>query len=274
MKPFGAVIFSPNCPAICPNPAWENQALTIFRLRAINFPDLSSRDRQPEVMDQPALDPARHLEALQDLARIHRFTGTLSRFWAPIHRLLKAQKRKSLTLMDVGCGDGFLVRQLFKKARQCGYELKICGCDFSKRALDFARQSADAQRIPMELYQLDITDNEIPVSVDVVTCSLFLHHFTSDEVVAILRKFDRAANQLVLVEDLRRTRLGFLLCVLGVHLFSRSSVVREDGLLSVRAAFSMREIGKLLESAKIDEYRIRRRWPERLMISWPAHGRL
>ncbi len=257
---------------MCPNPAWGIQALANFRLRAINFPDLSFRDRQPEVMDQPELDPTRHLGALQDLARIHRFTGTLSRFWDPVHRLLKSQKRKSLTLMDVGCGDGFLLRQLFKKAQQCGYELKICGCDFSERALDFARQAAEAQRIPVELYQLDITDNEIPVSVDVVTCSLFLHHFTSDEVVAILRKFDRTANQLVLVEDLRRTQLGFLLCVLGVHLFSRSSVVREDGLLSIRAAFSIREIETLLEAAKIDKYQIQRRWPERLTVEWPAKG--
>ena len=115
---------------------------------ALHLLDLSSRDRQPEVMDQPQLQRVQHTNALNGLARIHRVTGTASRLWGPIYRQLKAHNRKSLTVLDVGCGDGFLLRQLFKRARRQGFELKIAGCDFSERALDFARQAAEGQGTP------------------------------------------------------------------------------------------------------------------------------
>ena len=103
-------------------------------------------------------------------------------------------------------------------------------------------------------------------------CSLFLHHFEEPQVVKILQKLDQAANRFALVHDLRRTNLGYVLCWIGVHALTTSHVVRTDGLLSVRAAFSVAEIKQMFETAGIKNTRCTTGWPQRFTVSWPKQG--
>ncbi|MEO8271245.1 MAG: hypothetical protein ABI557_16100, partial [Aureliella sp.] len=77
-----------------------------------------------------------------------------------------------------------------------------------------------------------------------------------------------AARRLVLIEDLLRSRLGFVLCWAGVRLLTRSKVVHIDGPLSVRAAFTLREIKGLLNEAGWSDAQLSQRWPERFLIQY------
>ena len=45
------------------------------------LPDLGDRNREPELMDAPDLDPSRHIEALEALARVNRVSGVARRVW-------------------------------------------------------------------------------------------------------------------------------------------------------------------------------------------------
>ncbi len=231
--------------------------------------DLTLRDLQPEIMDDPSLDPGEHEQALRGLARIHRLTNVSAQLWKAIQSQVILDDTRTLSILDLGCGDGHVLRQLYRLAERTGIKTILYGCDFSANAISFAKQSASRDDIPIEFYHLDVTQaTELPHRADVVFCSLFLHHFSESDATKILDKMKAAAKQLVLVHDLRRTRLGYLLCWVGVHVLSRSHVVRKDGLMSVRAAFTVPEIKRLLASAGITQAEVTTGWPQRFTASW------
>jgi 2-polyprenyl-3-methyl-5-hydroxy-6-metoxy-1,4-benzoquinol methylase len=220
-------------------------------------------------MDDPSLDQIEHELALNGLARIHRFNRTPALIWQAIRSQVVVGDAKSLSIMDFGCGDGYLLRRLYALAKVEGISLELVGCDFSSNAIGFARIAADHENVPIEFHQIDVTGvNEPPLQTDVVLCSLFLHHFTEQEAIGIFKLMNAASNQLVLIHDLRRTRLGYWLCWVGVHGFSMSKVIHTDGLLSVRAAFSIEEVRNLLGEAKIGNPHIVKNWPQRFTLTW------
>ncbi len=219
-------------------------------------------------MDDPALGAAEHAAALRGLQRVHRITGTVGRLWRPIEHLLKTEGLKELSVMDVGCGDGWMLRQLGDCARQRGYKLHLVGCDFSARALELCGAAFTQADVPIELHQVDVLQHALPGPADVVINSLFLHHFADEDVVSILEQLAAQAGRLLLIEDLQRSRLGYALCWLGVHMLTRCRVVHVDGPLSVKAAFSLSEARELLDRAGLREARISCHWPERFVITW------
>ncbi len=233
------------------------------------MPDLTLRKRQPEIMDDPTLGPSEHEQALNGLARIHRLTNMPAQVWRDIRPHVVTDQTKIVLILDVGCGDGYLLRQLHALASREGLTLELAGCDFSLSAIKIARKAAENANIPIEFYHFDVTrNNGFPIQADVVFCSLFLHHFSETEVIQIMQAMDAAAKKFVLIHDLRRTRLGYVMCWIGVHLFSRSTVVHTDGLRSVEAAFSILEIEKLLKAAEISHARIATSWLQRFNITW------
>jgi hypothetical protein len=97
-------------------------------------------------------------------------------------------------------------------------------------------------------------------------CSLFLHHLGEEQAVDLLRKMAGAARSLVLVSDLRRSRLAYWMAWLGCRLLSRSHVVHVDGPLSVAAAFTTDEALGLAQMAGLKGAQISCSWPQRFLV--------
>ena len=97
--------------------------------------------------------------------------------------------------------------------------------------------------------------------------SLFHHHLSHVQAVELLRDMAQAGRA-VLVQDLLRGRVGYVLAWSGLRLLSRSDVARVDGPRSVRAAFSLPETRAMAEEAGLLGAVIQRIWPERFMLRW------
>jgi SAM-dependent methyltransferase len=229
---------------------------------------LAQRQREPEIMDDPALDPRRHRAALRGLARINRVSASVQTLWSAIRGLTGQADREPLRVLDVATGAGDIPIGLWQRARRSGISLDVDACDTSPRAVTFARQAAARLHASVSFFQLDVLRQEIPAGYDVVMASLFLHHLDEAQAGLVLRKMARAARRLVLVNDLRRDGLGWLLALAGSRLLTTSDTVRVDALRSVCAAFTLDEVRAVAADAGLHSVTVRRCWPRRLLLTW------
>jgi 2-polyprenyl-3-methyl-5-hydroxy-6-metoxy-1,4-benzoquinol methylase len=232
------------------------------------LPDLSKRVRQPELMDDPALDRNLHWQALQDLERINRISGISDLLWRILRPLCREITHRPVRVLDVGCGGGDIGVAIWRKAARTGYKLQIGGCDVSHYALRVAAERAETAGAEAVYFPVDVLSDPLPDDWDVLFCSLFLHHFDETQGVRVLANMGRSARKLVLVDDLVRGRLGYLLCWWGVRMLTRSPIVHVDGPLSVRSGFRICELVAMAELAELRGARFTRHWPERLLLAW------
>ncbi len=225
------------------------------------------RERHPEVMDQPGLDPKAHHKALDGLSRLNFWSNSTGILW-PAIRDLSRRVNRPLRLLDVATGAGDVPIRLWQKAKRNGMELDVTGCDLSPVALEHARARSERLGAKVTFFQHDIIRSQIPTEYDVVTSSLFLHHLAQSEATAFLEQAARAATRLVLINDLRRSSMGLVLAILASRLLTFSRVVRVDAPLSVRAAFTITEAKQLAERAGLSNAKVVSKWPFRFLLSW------
>jgi len=224
---------------------------------------LRQRERIAERMDDPAIGPVDHRRALEALARINRFTNSAGVLWPSIRDLARRLARP-IRLLDVATGSGDVPAALAARARKDGVSLVIAGCDCSQFAIDEAR----AAHKDIEFFVHDAIRDRLPLGYDVVTSSLFLHHLSAEEAGTFLANLKHAARHLVLVNDLARSRSGFVGVWLATRFLTRSPVVRFDGPASVRSALTRAEAIELAERAGLTSATAHRSFPARFLLSW------
>jgi 2-polyprenyl-3-methyl-5-hydroxy-6-metoxy-1,4-benzoquinol methylase len=231
---------------------------------------LAQRRLVPEVMDDPALDPAKHEHALKSLSRINFFSTSAAIVWPAIRRLAIASPSKQLRVLDIGSGAGDVPLALWRKAKRAGLNIEFSGVDLSARAVEFARARAARASAPIRFEQQDALADHLPEGHDIVMCSLFLHHLTVDDARRVIGNMAAAARQLVLISDLRRSNYGWYLAYIASRVLTRSEVVHIDAVRSVEAAFSMSELRELAATASLADVTVVPRWPCRMLLTGPT----
>ena len=223
---------------------------------------LAARVRQDEQMDDPSLAPDDYAAILADLERVNRWTfagrPTLD-FLARAARGLR-----SFRLLDVGFGQGDMLRRIARWAARRGIEAELVGVDLNEKSAKVARAAT-----PPELnIDYRTSDYRGHGRFDFIVSSLVAHHMSDDQLRDFLRFMEGEARRGWLVNDLHRHRvsyLGFpvLARLLGVH-----RIVREDGQLSIARSFRPGEWRSILVAAGIPKgaARIRRYFPFRLCV--------
>jgi ubiquinone/menaquinone biosynthesis C-methylase UbiE len=215
------------------------------------------RVRVDEVMDGPCLDPDAHGHALRSLARANRVLGVNKSVCKAVERVAP----RTSSVLDLGCGSGTLLQQLL----QSGGCRRAFGVDRSEFALTLAATSfRQGSGIVADVRQLPLASG----SIDVVVCTLLLHHFDASDAVALLAEAGRVARRAVLISDLTRSRFAWVMTWLATRLLSRSWVFHTDGPRSVRAAYAPAEMQALARQAGMAHATIARQFPFRMLLVW------
>lgn len=234
---------------------------------------LNERVLEGELMDAPDLAADLHHSALQGLQRVNRLSGTAQ----VLANSIQSQFGKSQTdlrILDLACGGGDVTIGLAKQLSRRGIQATIEGWDRSDTAIEFANArlkgvgQAGNHESQVSFHQSDVSQLDVDGHYDVVMCTLFLHHLDREAAVDLMARMYRATRRIMLIDDLRRTWLGYRLAQLGCHLLTRSHIVHVDGPLSVRAAFTEPEVKQLSQTAGLPEPSITRHWPQRFLACW------
>jgi len=227
------------------------------------------RRSQPEIMEQPDLDPRHHVAALRGLSRVNLWSRSAGILWPPLRDLARTMPTTTLRVLDLATGGGDLPIRLWHKARRQGLKIEFAGCDISPVAIDHARDSARRAGAKISFFVQDVLYGEPLQGYDVVMASLFLHHQESEDAArTLLRRMADMAGQLVLVNDLIRSPLHLLLAHAATRLLTTSYVVHTDGPRSVEAAWTMAEALRLAHEAGLTGARTAWRWPFRFLLTW------
>jgi len=227
---------------------------------------MQARVLVPEAMDDPALDRTSHFQALRGLQRINRLTGSARLPWGPIRDLALELGRDRLSILDVATGAGDVPIGLHRQALREGIQLDIEACDVSEQAMQFAAENFRRADLEIPLFRLDVLEDAIDRTYDAVICSTFLHHFSEGQAQQILRKMASASAHRLVVVDLVRGRLNWLLVWLASYGLTRSKVVHFDGPQSIRAAFTAAELRAIAKRAGMQDFTIRGLWPCRMLL--------
>lgn len=224
---------------------------------------LAVRSRQDEQMDAADLDPAVYEQVLHDLARVNRWTFTA-------HPVLAFMKRaigdaKSFRLIDVGFGDGDILRAIARWARRRGIAADLVGVDLNEKSVR-AAQIATPPGLAIDYRAGDYLDQ--PGPFDFVISSQVTHHMTDDQLLTFLRYMEAEARIGWLICDLHRHGFAYWGYPILARLMLVHRIVREDGQLSIARSFRPAEWEELLAQAAVPPgaARIVRRFPFRLCV--------
>jgi 2-polyprenyl-3-methyl-5-hydroxy-6-metoxy-1,4-benzoquinol methylase len=230
--------------------------------------DLRKRRCEPEIMDDPVLEPRRHIAALHGMERINQWSRSDGIIWSAIAPLFREADSDGLRILDVATGAGDVPIGLLLRARRAGLKLRVDACDASPTALEHVRRQAALAAVDMRVFKLDALCEDLPADYDVVVSSLFFHHLADQDAVSLLARMARASRRLVVLNDLVRSPAGLILAYIGSRILTPSDVVHVDAIRSVRAAFTTEEIRRVAERAGLRDVIIRRRWPRRFLLTW------
>lgn len=224
---------------------------------------LRERVRRDEQMDDPGLDPAIYRRVLLDLARVNSWTLARRPTLSFLRRA--AAGMPAFRLLDVGFGQGDMLRAIARWARRRGIAVDLVGVDLNANSASVAREVTPVT-MPVEYRTGDYAAQ--PGPFDFIVSSLVAHHMSDSELESFIRFMEANAGHGWLINDLHRHALAyrtfpFLARLLGTH-----RIVREDGQLSIARAFRPGEWRSILEAADVPDgaARVVRRFPFRLCV--------
>jgi len=191
--------------------------------------------RRAELFDDPAADAATVVASLKDIARANRFLGGAAAALRRLDEILSAVPAgATLTLLDVGTGDGDLPRAARARAARVGVRLRLFGIERHPAAARHAARGGDIALLLADGAALPIASR----SVDLVLCSQVLHHYQGAALAAIVAELARVARTGVLIVELRPSPLAAVGLWLASYPLHFHPVSRRDGVTSVLRGFT------------------------------------
>ncbi len=213
--------------------------------------NLAARSQLPEVMDDGDLDPAIYQRCLADLAALNRLTLT----HRPVLNFLSRATRHyakgaRLSVLDVAYGQGDLLRAIAGWAQRRGFLVQLSGIDLNPRSAIAAR-AATLPGTDIDYRTGDVFDYAPPVPPDFIVTSQFTHHLNSEQIIKLLRWFEKNAGWGWYITDLHRHAFAYYGFPLLATLMRWHRIVRSDGTISIARGFRSGDWQDLLAQAGI-----------------------
>ncbi|SDB61313.1 2-polyprenyl-3-methyl-5-hydroxy-6-metoxy-1,4-benzoquinol methylase [Flavobacteriaceae bacterium MAR_2010_188] len=212
-----------------------------------------------EIMDDFSLEGESLHNTLDTLADINKWLGGNNVTLDGLKKVLKRHSRNvPITIIDLGCGGGDILRKVADYGRKEGYIFKLIGIDANPDAMVYARKlSKNYPEISFKAY--DIFSEEFDLlKYDVVLTTLFLHHFKDEEIIKILQKAKKKAKLGIVVNDLQRSPIAYYLFKV-VCLTIKNRMIIEDGLTSILRGFKREELEEFSKRLNVPP-QIKWRW--------------
>ena len=223
--------------------------------------NLAHRALAEELMDADDLSSEIYAAVVGDLAKVNVVTLAARPTLDFLRRGTAGMTR--FKLLDVGFGDGDMLRRIARWAAKRGIAAELVGVDLNPRSA-LAATAHGGAAAPICYITGDYADLA-GQGWDFIVSSLVAHHMTHAQLVGFLRFMDRESARGWLVNDLHRHRFAYAGFPLLATLAGWHKIVRHDGTLSIARSYRPAEWPPILTEAGVSA-RVYRAFPFRLCV--------
>jgi 2-polyprenyl-3-methyl-5-hydroxy-6-metoxy-1,4-benzoquinol methylase len=210
--------------------------------------DFSQRSNEQEIMDGGIGSFELFDESLKQIEAVNHLTLGYRPLLSWVDRQLQSPKPRPVTILDVGCGRGDLLRRIWSLARKKTVTVRLTGVDIDSWSAPAARQ-ATPEYMGIDYRIGNVFDMDI--EADFIVCSHVTHHMKNDELVAFIRWLEAHARRGWFIGDLHRHPISFILAKMFLWLAPVNSMIRNDGPVSVARAFTAKDWREILKQAGV-----------------------
>jgi 2-polyprenyl-3-methyl-5-hydroxy-6-metoxy-1,4-benzoquinol methylase len=199
-------------------------------------------------------------DALDKIASINKLLGGNGVTLNGIKKLVGKNPQQKIRIVDVGCGNGDMLRMLADYGSKNNWNLELIGIDANAFTVNYAK-SLSTEYSNISYRCEDVFDNDFAnLKYDIVLCTLTLHHFTDSEIIKLMSVFQSNASIGIVVNDLHRNIVAYRSFQIICTLFGLNKMSREDGLVSILRGFKKEELMQYSKQLNLKKYSIRWKW--------------
>lgn len=228
----------------------------------------ATRSTQVEIMDDLGCQGEVVDQTLRELEFINKWLGGNHVTVDAFKKLIRGHEQETITVVDLGCGSGDMLRLLSDWGTRNKIHLKLIGIDANPHIIAFAKKRC-ADHPEIEFEAVDIFSEEFRrKKFDVAMGTLFYHHFDSAQLTSFFAGLREQTRLGIIVNDIHRHPLAYYSIKWLTWLFSRSAMVKFDAPLSVLRAFKKNELTKILNDAGMNTHQLKWKWAFRWQVIW------
>ena len=211
---------------------------------------LGERSDQFEIMDDMAMEGPELRRTLDLLASINFWLGGNALTRDGVEKMLNPlPKGRTIRIVDLGCGNGDMLRKLHFFGKKKGYDFELLGIDANPASVAYAKELSSGMD-NVNFSTVNIFSSEFrEMDYDIAIATLFMHHFSDEEITKLMSELQEKSTIGVLINDLHRSELAYGLFWI-ISLFFGNHVARNDGLVSIRKAFRRKDLEKYARQVK------------------------
>ena len=219
------------------------------------------RTDNPEIMDDFAMEGEILREALDKIAKINQLLGGNKLTLQGVQTLIKdCYKKKQITIVDVGCGNGDMLRKLADFAIKNQYHFNLIGIDANKFTINYAQKLSEKYSNINYICE-DIFNKQFSeIKYDIVLCTLTLHHFKNEQIERLLDVFYTNSKIGIVINDLQRSAISYRLFQLLCFVFKMEEMPKKDGLTSILRGFKKQDLANFSEKINFKKYTVHLKW--------------
>ena len=225
------------------------------------FLNTKFRTDEEEKMDDFSMKGEILRDALDKIANINQLLGGNRLTLYGVQKLIRnISKNEIITILDVGCGNGDMLRKLAKYGHKKNLIFQLIGIDANNFTINHAKQLSENYS-NISFFCHDIFEESFrELKYDIVLCTLTLHHFKENQIINLLNVFYTNSKIGIVINDLHRNAIAYRLFQVICFIFNLNKISRDDGLISILRGFTKKELINYSNELKFKNYNIQWKW--------------